>query len=403
VKVTALWIIAWILLSLSVWAFALWAILLVRFQLMLRGRATVRDGLDLPAPEGVPATLSIIVPAHNEEDLIDTCASLLRRQVYPDLQIIFVADRCTDETLERLQRHAAADPRIVVVTNTECPSDWTGKCRAAHCGAEHATGEWLLFTDADTRFDPRLARAAVALALARDLDLLTLLSTLTYERIFERVAQPAASFNLMRLYPISRVSSRSPRPFANGQFLLFRRAAYERTGGHAAVRDALLEDIAFARKIRADGGRSLVAFADGMLTCTMYDSLAAFESGWKRIFIEVCDRKPARLRKEGWRTIGCGTMLPLVQVAALAIAPLVAAGGDKPLGAALVAAVLAGWCVQAMMLLRSHVQARAPRHAVVLFPLGSLIVGRVMLAAARDLEQGTPLVWGQRQYVLEPR
>jgi glycosyltransferase involved in cell wall biosynthesis len=370
---------------------------------MLRGRVTVREGLELPPPEGEGATLSIIVPAHNEERLIDTCAKLLREQDYPDLQIIFVADRCTDETLKRLQRHAAADPRVVVVQNTACPDDWAGKCHAAHRGAEHATGEWLLFTDADTRFHPQLARAAVAIALARDLDLLTLLSTLTYERIFERVAQPVASFNLMRLYPLSRVSARSPRPFANGQFLLFRRAVYERIGGHAAVRDALLEDLAFARSIKEDAGRTLVALADGMLTCTMYDTLVEFMSGWKRIFIEACDRKPAKLRKEGWRTIAYGTILPLAQVGAIAIAPVVAAAGDTQLAVTLAAAALAGWGVQAMMLLRTHMVARVPRHAALLFPLGSLIVGRVMLAAARDLEQGTPLVWGQRQYVLEPR
>ena len=399
----ALWIIAWLLLVLSAGVLTVWVILHVRFLLMLRGSSTGREGLELLAPEGEEATLSIIVPAHNEEDVIDTCASLLREQVYPDLQIIFVADRCTDETVERLRRHAAADPRIVVVENTECPEDWAGKCHAAHRGAERATGKWLLFTDADTRFDPRLAQASVALATARKLDLLTLLSTLTYDRLFERVAQPAASFSLMRLYPISRFSAKRPRPFANGQFMLFRREFYERIGGHAAVREALLEDLAFARKIHEVDGRSLVAFAGGMLTCTMYDSLAAFKSGWKRIFIEACSRSPSRLRKEGWRTLGYGTMLPLIQLATLAIAPVVVAAGSRPLGFALAATVLGGWVVQAGMLLLSHALARAPRHAVVLFPLGSFIVGRIMLAGARDLEQGTPLVWGQRQYVLKPR
>ncbi len=401
---TALHITAGLLLGFSVIGLIIWVSWLVRTSLMRIGSKTVREGLHLPAPQGGWPRLSIIVPVHNEERLIDTCASSLRGLDYEKLQIVFVLDRCTDDTAKLLAVHAAADPRIVVVTNETCPDDWAGKCYAAHRGAERASGDLMLFTDADTWFDPRLARAAVALVHARDLALLSLLSTLTFDHLFEQVAQVAASVKLLSLYPIERVNrSRRPRPFANGQFLLFRRDWYDRIGGHAALKDNLLEDIAAARRVDAHGGHSAVVFADGMLMCSMYESLAEFEQGWKRIFIEACNRKPGRLRKWAARTLVIDVGLPLVQLVTLASAPAVAATDDVPLALAMALTVLTGWAFQGAVLWRFHTMARAPRRAILLYPLGCLIVGRVMLAGARDLKRRRPVVWGGKRYVLTPR
>ena len=401
---TALHITAGLLLGISVIGIIVWVTWLVRMSLMRVGSQTVREGLHVPAPEGGWPRLSIIVPVHNEERLIDICASSLRRLEYDKLEIVFVLDRCTDDTAKLLAVHAAADPRIVIVTNETCPDDWAGKCYAAHRGAVRASGDWMLFTDADTWFDPRLARAAVALAHARDLALLSLLTTLTFDHLFERVAQVAAGVKLLSLYPIERVNrSRRPRPFANGQFLLFRRDWYERIGGHTALKDDLLEDIAAARLVDGHGGHSAVLFADGMLMCSMYDSLAEFKQGWKRIFIEACRRKPGRLRKWAARTLLIDVGLPLVQLVTLASAPVVAATGNVPLAVAMALTVLTGWAFQGAVLWRFHTVGRAPRRAILLYPLGCLIVGRIMLAGARDLEHRRPVVWGGKQYVLTPR
>ncbi len=323
---------------------------------------------------------------------------------YDKLEIIFVLDCCTDDTAELLAVHAAADPRIVVVTNETCPDDWAGKCHAAHLGAVRASGDWMLFTDADTWFDPGLARAAVALAHARDLALLSLLSTLTFDHLFEQVAQLAAAVKLLSLYPIERVSrSRRPRPFANGQFLLFRRDWYERIGGHTALKDDLLEDIAAAKLVNGHGGHSAVALADGMLICSMYESLAEFRQGWKRIFIEACSRKPARLRKWAARTLVIDVVLPLVQLATLASAPAVAAAGEVPLALTMTLVVLTGWTFQGAVLWRFYTMGRAPRPAILLYPLGCLIVAGIMWSGARDLQRRRPVVWGGKRYVLTPR
>lgn len=402
--------VAWILLAACAAGLGVWLAIVFRTLRMMRGQPTVRAGLDLPVPEG-PAgqdpdwpVVSIIVPAHDEEHTIDACVASLRAQRYPFLEFIIVTDRCTDGTRAALRPHEESDRRVIVIENDSCPPDWAGKCNAAAIGAARATGTYLLFTDADTVFDPLLVRAAVALAHHRGLGLLSLLSTLTFARAYERVVQPVASMLLVGMYPIDRVNrSRRPRPFANGQFMLFERSWYERIGGHEAVKDDLLEDIAFARLLDDSGGRGGLYLADGMLVCSMYDSLAALRLGWKRIFIEACRRTPGRLRKHAVRTLAVGIALPVIQAAALVLGGLLAVRGHPRLGAALAAIAAAGWMTQLLGLIHIYGIIGAPRAGAVLHPVGSWIVGTILLRGASDLVHRHPIPWAGRLYVVEPR
>jgi chlorobactene glucosyltransferase len=405
-------LIAWILLIGVAGGLGFWLTVAWRVRRSMRGRPTIRAGLDLPPPPGdgdrAWPRVSIIVPVHNEEDLIDRSASALRAQRYEALEIIFVLDRCTDGTAAILQRHAKADDRIVLVENDARPDDWAGKCHAARLGAERAAGAYLLFTDADTVFDPDLVRAAVALAADRGIHLLSLLSTLRCTRTFERIAQPVASLTLMRMYPIERINrpragAGRGRPFANGQFMLFDRAWYEKIGGHAAVKDALLEDIALARALHEAGGQCGICLADGMLTCSMYESSAEFELGWKRIFIEACKRKPWRLRKNALRLLANGIALPIAQAVALILGVMILFSYPPNLGLALVPLTVGGWLTQLFTLMHIYGVAGAPRLAALLYPAGSLMVARIMFDGASDLAHRRPIPWADREYVLEPR
>ncbi|MHC5023862.1 MAG: glycosyltransferase family 2 protein [Planctomycetota bacterium] len=382
-----------------------WLVVLWRVQRSMRPRPTIRAGLDLPVPAGPdgPPTVSIIIPVHNEQRVIDACAASLREQDYPRFEIVFVLDRCTDDTARLLAPHAAADDRIKIVENDHRPEDWPGKCHAAHIGAEHARGEWLLFTDADTQFEPGLVRAAVALAADRDFALLSLLSTLTYHHAFEHVAQPVATMALVRMFPLRRSRGQRPRPFANGQFMLFQREWYDKVGGHAGVRDILLEDLRFARLIDRAGGGCGVMLADGMLTCSMYDSRPAFENGWKRIFIEATNRRMRRLRRTAWGLRILGVGLPLGQASCVGLAAWLGWLTDAAMGPTVVSIVLLGLLVQSVALARIYRASGAPIFATALFPLGAWLVGRIMIEAAIDLEQRRPVEWGGMQYVLEPR
>ena len=142
-----------------------WLGLIVRLWKMASTKATICEGLQLTVDPEI--TVSIVVPAHNEERVIDCCAKSLRMQTHQAIEIIFVLDRCSDQTLSILEAHAKEDSRIRIIENDSCPDNWAGKCNAARLGSEVATGDWILFADADTKFDADLVRCAVASAKKR--------------------------------------------------------------------------------------------------------------------------------------------------------------------------------------------------------------------------------------------
>jgi glycosyltransferase involved in cell wall biosynthesis len=376
---------------------------------VLRARRLVPQISSMAAEEqATPAhtpLISVVVPAHNEEEEIAECVRTLLAQDYPHLEIVIVLDRCTDSTAERLAVFAG-DSRLRVVHNDSCPADWAGKCNAASRGAREARGDWLLFTDADTRFDPRLARAAVTMAMARSLDLLSLLSTLSTMRWFEKVIQPVASMNLMRLYPIDRVNRPgSKRNFANGQFLFISRQMYEKCGGHGAVKQALLEDIALARAVRKAGGRGETFFDGGMLRCSMYTSFPAFREGWKRIFIDACRRRPWRMRKNALRLLVLGAGDPALRVLAivLAIAALQQRESERLVPALVIAGAILASIAKNAALIVTYRAARSPLLGVPLYSWGAVQVARILFQGAGTLSRRIPIRWGGRDYTLEPQ
>jgi len=372
----------------------LWIGVAYRLWLITRTNPTIREGLTLPDP--ADASVSVVIPAHNEERVVDKCALSLRNQSHRNIQIIFVLDRCTDRTLEILKRHADEDDRITIVENDSCPEGWTGKCNAAKIGAAKATGDWLLFTDADTQFDEELIRCAVASAINRDASLLSILSSLTITKNYERIVQPIASTCLVRQFPIDRINSEhKTRPFANGQFLLFSRSKYDDIGGHDAVKDHLLEDIAFAKVVHRSGGKIQVLFADGLLKCSMYPTFSAFQNGWKRIYIEACNRSIKRLKQNAVTVLIVGNILPAAGVAGIIVGRLT----SPSLFWTSIASLLATAFVIAW-LYRIN---RAPMIFAVFSPIGALVVAKLFLDAARMLQRKTPIRWGGKEYILEPR
>ena len=384
---------------------AYWSVFFHRVRRMGSQVPRVEDALQTPPPaEGWPR-VSVVIPVHDEARTIAASVRGLLAQDYPPdrLEAIYVLDRCRDATPQLLAEAAGGDPRIRTIENDSCPPDWAGKCHAAARGAAAATGRFLLFSDADVRLDPRLVRAAVATAIARRTDLLSLLGRLSDSHWFERVLQPVAALSLMRMYPLDRANrERSPRGFANGQFMLFRREAYEAIGGHAAVREDLLEDLAFARRLAAEGRRLGVAAVPSMMEVHMYGSLAAMRSGWRRIFLEACGRSPRRLRRYAARLAGSTLLAPAI-LAAAALAVAAAAEARWAEAGALAALAAAAAAAQTLALATAFRQMAVPLAALPWFAPGCLMLARELAAAAADLDRGRPIRWGGRDYVVHPQ
>jgi chlorobactene glucosyltransferase len=392
----------WVLLAISAVVITVFTAILLRVLMMSRDGFGVRRGLSLPPPKGGWPMVSIIVPAHNEERVIDACATSLRRVDYPNLEIIFVLDRCTDSTESIVTRHRAEDDRVHMVVNEACPDDWAGKCNAARLGAQRSTGAYLLFTDADTQFDPGLVRATIAVAIEMAAGLVSILSSLTSTHFFEWCIQPTLSMSLITLYPLRRVNRDvGQRPFANGQFLLFSRKQYESIGGHAGVKDAILEDIAFARAVADDGGRSRVLRSDGMLRVSMYGTLDAFKRGWQRIFVEACNRRPGRMFKTGVRQALFGVLIP---ISILGLVSLVVFG-DIPNHDVIASWIVVGvicvlWCLSLWV---SYTINGTPKWAIIIFPIGCVWGGLILIDGVKRLKNREPIQWGGRSYIIEPQ
>jgi glycosyltransferase involved in cell wall biosynthesis len=382
----------------------LWTHVLIQVEHMVRDIPTLRFGLRLAETDPPTARVCVVVPAYNEARVIAGLIRSLRAETHARLRVVLALDRCTDDTAAIARAEIDGDGRFEIVEIDGCPGDWAGKVHAVHMGVTTALGardaEYFLFADADTVFSPGCIAASLAMMRHRNLDFLSLLSTLTYDSWFERTVQVAATFELMRQYPLTLANaSRDRRAFANGQFMLFRRDAYEAVGGHAAVKSALLEDLALARLVDAKGRSPGVFLADGLLHCRMYGDWPQFRRGWKRIYIEAANRKARRLSRSASRTRWLGTIVPVwMLVAGLGGAVIVAR--DAQMGWAMLALWLLALLVWVGTLVRICVMARAPKWIGPLHILGAWLTANLLSEAAHDLELRKPTRWGGRDYDL---
>lgn len=210
-----------------------------------------------------PPLISILIPARNEERNIERCVRAALAQSYPQIEVLVVDDGSTDHTGAILA--GIVDPRLSIISGRPLPLGWVGKCHACQQLGTAAQGEWLLFIDADTTPEPDLAAALLTSAHARSLDLLTILPFLDLGTFWERVILPPFVALITALFPFEQMDRADMRPdqvLANGQCIFVHRMAYSTVGGHAAVRNEVLEDVQLAQRVRAAGYR--VGFAEGI-------------------------------------------------------------------------------------------------------------------------------------------
>lgn len=225
--------------------------------------------------------VSVLLPARDEAWQLARCLDTLLTQDFDELVVL---DDCSsDGTGELAEAAAAGEPRMRVVRGTEPPRGWFGKPHACAQLAALAdpNSDVLVFVDADVRLEPGAVRAAVDL-LADGLDLVSPYPRQLALTPAERLVQPLLQWSWLTTLPLRRAERSARRAFAvaNGQFLVVRRSGYERAGGHAAVRDAVLDDIALARRVVASGGRVALADGSAWASCRMYRDWAELREGY---------------------------------------------------------------------------------------------------------------------------
>jgi chlorobactene glucosyltransferase len=247
--------------------------------------------------------VSILVPARNESRRIAPCLQSLLAQNYPRFEVIILNDNSEDDTAliaNDLGSRAKVSCKFQLLSGAPLALGWTGKAWACHQLAAAARGDYLLFTDADTIHEPDCLGACLGYAEDTNAGLLSAWPRQVTGTWSEKAVIPLVYVLLLGALPhyvlvrlqnrpeYARLASRKwlqTLGAANGQFMLFRRDVYETIGGHEAVRDHLVEDVALGRLVAgrtADGLKLVNCDGSRLVHCRMYESFPEVWEGFTK-------------------------------------------------------------------------------------------------------------------------
>ncbi|MGY2067323.1 glycosyltransferase [Blastococcus sp. SYSU DS0619] len=322
-------------------------------------------------PPPVRRRVTVVLPVRDEAEQVAGClAALLDQRGLDRLRVVVVDDGSTDGTADVVR--AVHDRRIRLVSAPPPPPGWLGKPHACSVGVDAAAEESdddgvLVFVDADVRLFPDAIAAAVAVLDAQQLDLVSPWPRPLAVGAAERLVQPLAPWLWTTTLPL-RLAERSARPSlaaANGQFLVVRRSAYLRAGGHATVRGEVLEDIALLRAVKRAGGRGGPVDGSRLAACRMYEGWPALRDGYA---------------KSLWASVGgtpAGGLAAAAALTAVYVVPPVAALGGSRAGLVGYAAAVAGRVASALSS-GSRAWPDALAHPVSVLVLDALMVRSVL-------------------------
>lgn len=338
--------------------------------------------------------VSVIVPCRNESRNLPILIPSLMAQDYPHIEFIFLDDRSTDNTLELLRAAGRKYPNVKVIEGALLPGGWTGKNHAMHQCAQAATGDWLLFSDADTEHQKNSVSSSLRYALERNVDLLTLTARCVCKSFGEHLVQPMGIGCFAVWFKLEDVNDpNSSVPLACGQYLLVKKAVFEAVGGAERIRDAVTEDLALFKNVKAAGYKCELAIGAHIFATRMYQSFKESWVGWRRIYLHALDKNVPSLVSKIF-------MLIFFSAAPFFILPAAAcqwAAGNPEW--ALTTGLAAGLCAFILFLRsRSHVALKASQWSILLHPLSALAVTAILIDCLKHHFQGRKVEWKQQQY-----
>ena len=236
--------------------------------------------LDTVTPGDTLPRVSIIVPARNEARGVEAAVTSLLRLDYPDLEVVVLDDRSTDDTGTILDRLAGLHPQLRVIHLTELPAGWLGKNHAMAVGAAAATGEYLLFTDADVVFDRTALTRAVTLMEREGIDHLAAIPEVVVPGVALNAFVAAFGiFFLLYSRPWKARDARSRNHIGIGAFNLLRASVYRAIGTHRAIAMRPDDDMKLGKLVKKHGFRQEAVLAGRLVVVEWYSSLREAVNG----------------------------------------------------------------------------------------------------------------------------
>lgn len=336
------------------------------------------------ADDASVGSVSVLVPARDEEAHIAMCLESALAQGTVVHEILVYDDHSTDATPSIVAERARHDTRVRLLTPLPLPDGWCGKTFACAQLAATASARWLLFLDADARLRAAAVARTIAEAEARDVSLLSCWPALELVGFWEQVLMPLLNFVVFTLYPAPLALRRADTALglAHGSYMLARRDAYLRTGGHALVRAELFEDTRLAQAWRARGERSLCLDGRSVLSVRMYRSFIEIWQGFQKNFFPSF-----RHERNFWAfmSLHCAIfLLPFV------LAPVFWASARLCFTLAAVAVLSAR--------LALAFRFRQPMWSVALHPLGEIVLLTLGFASWWRVRRGRGVEWKGRRY-----
>lgn len=338
--------------------------------------------------------ISVILPARDEQEHIGRCLESLLDQTYENYEIIAVDDSSKDQTGQIIASMSEQNDRLVHVTAKPKPDGWMGKNWACVEGCSRATGQLLLFTDADTKHGRNVISLAVNHMLERRLDALTAIPRILALDFWTRVTLPMLSVFLHTRFSALRVNDPSKKTgYFFGSFFIIKKEAYESVGGHAGVKHEIIEDGALGRKVKEAGLAMRMVSADKHIDAVWARDASTLWHGLRRLMVPLYLQN-RRTAVSIWFAV---TFLLFVPFPALAYAALSE-------GTAFGTLALSSLCASTLIYAGGAADAKylqVPLRYAVLLPAGGLVVVLGFLSGLAGARDGATVIWRGRKYALQ--
>lgn len=237
--------------------------------------------------------VSILIPARNEQDNIEQCVMSLANQTYQNVEIIVCNDHSTDQTGDILASLQTKVKNLKVIQGVDLPEGWLGKPFACHQLSKVASGDYLLFVDADTTHKPNMLETAIKKMVSKKAKFMSAFLFQKMNTFGEKLIVSFAFFSIFSLFPMKLTNAihASFAGAANGQFIMFEKAAYLSIGGHQSVKNAIAEDIMLAKTVQKYKQNTVFLNATSVSQCRMYHSFGEAFKGFSKNYFSISNYK----------------------------------------------------------------------------------------------------------------